>query len=651
MAETFALTGVVSTAAIALSGATGAQQITATGTVSQRGEPGTDGIGVPAGGDANQVLIKDSSTDNDTSWHTLVKGDVGLGGVDNTPDAIKPVSSPQQAAIDAKVADAISDGVTTIAPSQNAVFDALALRQPLDATLTAIAGVATAADKLIYANGSDTFTTTDLTSAARTLLDDATTSDMRTTLGLAIGSNVQAWDADLDTWATKTAPSGTVLGTSDVQTITGAKTFNVNTLLDKGSQVFNVKAYGALGDGTTNDATNIQSAITAAQSAGGGIVYFPQGTYKLGAGLTVTASNVTLCGSGFGSTKLVLNNSVNANIISVTGTGTIGVSIQDMQLDGNKANQTSGHGIQIDTPYSTTDTQHYISNVDIINPYQDGISVINDTRVVRMLSVRVRYAGNNGFNLAGSDHQLINAIADACNFSGFVIYATNCQYFGCKAFYCDGAVSGYSGFRVEGSRNFFTMCEAQDNNEHGWRLIGVSNISLDNCIGDSNGKDYSLAGSGISVENTTNSNIVGGQWFDRAANAFPQSYGIVLSGTTTGCTTIGEICSGNVSGAYLDSSSGANTHGVLSRRIIVTTSTLTGAAAANTDYVYLLGTGAVYTQPTAVGNTSSYTIKNTTSGSLSISSTGGQTFDGGTLTLAPAASVTIYSDNSNWQIT
>lgn len=53
----------------------------------------------------------------------LAKGDVGLGNVDNTSDANKPVSTAQQSAIDAKVADAINDGVTTTAPSQNAVFD------------------------------------------------------------------------------------------------------------------------------------------------------------------------------------------------------------------------------------------------------------------------------------------------------------------------------------------------------------------------------------------------------------------------------------------------------------------------------------------------------------------------------------------------
>lgn len=52
------------------------------------------------------------------------------------------------------------------------------------------------------------------------LSDVSSASTARTNLGLAIGTNVQAWDADLDTWATKTAPSGTVVGTTDTQTLT-----------------------------------------------------------------------------------------------------------------------------------------------------------------------------------------------------------------------------------------------------------------------------------------------------------------------------------------------------------------------------------------------------------------------------------------------
>lgn len=67
----------------------------------------------------------------------------------------------------------------------------------LDATLAGISAVTTAADQLIYSNGTDTFATTGLTGAGRAILDDADASAQRTTLGLAIGTNVQAWHNNL----------------------------------------------------------------------------------------------------------------------------------------------------------------------------------------------------------------------------------------------------------------------------------------------------------------------------------------------------------------------------------------------------------------------------------------------------------------------
>lgn len=74
--------------------------------------------------------------------------------------------------------------------------------QAYNAGLASIAGLTTAADKMIYTTASNTYAVTDLTSTARSLLDDTSVSAMRTTLGLAIGTDVQAYDADLTTLST-----------------------------------------------------------------------------------------------------------------------------------------------------------------------------------------------------------------------------------------------------------------------------------------------------------------------------------------------------------------------------------------------------------------------------------------------------------------
>jgi hypothetical protein len=56
--------------------------------------------------------------------------------------------------------------------------------QTSDAGLTSIAGLTTAADKMLYTTAADTYAVTTLTTAGRALLDDADAAAQRTTLGL-----------------------------------------------------------------------------------------------------------------------------------------------------------------------------------------------------------------------------------------------------------------------------------------------------------------------------------------------------------------------------------------------------------------------------------------------------------------------------------
>ena len=73
-------------------------------------------------------------------------------------------------------------------------------------------------------------------------------------------------------------------------------------LEDKGGEVFNVMAYGAVGNGTTDDAPAVNSAIAAA--GGGAIIYFPPGTYLLRTTISWTDKTLMFIGAGINVTTI-----------------------------------------------------------------------------------------------------------------------------------------------------------------------------------------------------------------------------------------------------------------------------------------------------------------------------------------------------------
>lgn len=142
---------------------------------------------------------------------------------------------------------------------------------------TFVAGSAAGSVEVI----SDSFTGTDYATAA-------TGVSKPTTLQAVLDS----WDnsAGADDWKVNVNGTPTLLQDA-ITTIAGV--------------LYNVKAtaYGATGDGTTDDTSAIAAALTAAQNAGGGIVFFPAGTYKITSKLT-PGSKVSLLGAGPAATTI-----------------------------------------------------------------------------------------------------------------------------------------------------------------------------------------------------------------------------------------------------------------------------------------------------------------------------------------------------------
>jgi len=170
--------------------------------------------------------------------------------------------------------------------------------------------------------------------------------------------------------------------------------------------VYNVKnvAYGATGDGVTDDLIAIQAAVDACiASTTGGVVYFPPGIYSVDDG-SITVNNggnrsIWFIGAGMHSARIVK---------TTTGTG-------DLLIWDCIANPSGVQNLGIETAVGGNYTV-------------DGISC---TAMNGVFFENVWVGGfKNGFNIVGSDTHLLNCASELNSVYGFDldkhITATNC---------------------------------------------------------------------------------------------------------------------------------------------------------------------------------------------------------------------------------
>ncbi|MFC1771247.1 hypothetical protein ACFLZV_05105, partial [Candidatus Margulisiibacteriota bacterium] len=125
--------------------------------------------------------------------------------------------------------------------------------QASDPGLTSISGLTTDADKMIYTTASDTYAVADLSSYARTVLDDTDAATARTTLGVGTGDSPQFTGLTL---------TDQLVGA----TATFSGTVSANKFVGDGSDLSGITA--SVGDGTITNAKLVTGSFTAITGVG-----------------------------------------------------------------------------------------------------------------------------------------------------------------------------------------------------------------------------------------------------------------------------------------------------------------------------------------------------------------------------------------------
>jgi len=176
---------------------------------------------------------------------------------------------------------------------------------------------------------------------------------------------------------------GTGVSNASLTPITATGSTTARTLGARAADITNVKDFGAVGNGVTDDTAAIQAAINAAPADS--IVFFPPGQYNISAQIVINKSQLHLLGAGIGSTSIG-QNANNAAIFNVTG--------DYNQIDGFSliygANAISGA-----TAIIASGANSQYRNIFIANPYigieftGNSGQFINQFQIINYVSVGV----------------------------------------------------------------------------------------------------------------------------------------------------------------------------------------------------------------------------------------------------------------------
>ncbi|HEY6058523.1 MAG TPA: right-handed parallel beta-helix repeat-containing protein [Candidatus Limnocylindrales bacterium] len=233
-----------------------------------------------------------------------------------------------------------------------------------------------------------------------------------------------------------------------------------------------VLAYGAVGDGTTEDTT----ALNAARDAAGtnGTVYLPDGTYLVGQiNLNVAGQRWHLSAGAILKAKPAMNT-------DVVKFSAVDVTLEGGTIDQDKANQSSGAAVWINASRAT------IRGSTIVNG-KNGLVNITSCDRARLLDCAFKDSGSQG---VFGENNCTNALVDRCSFTGMTgtaiaFHSTTSGQSVDGTRVTNNYIEGAVGFCIEigpfgGNRPRGVVVA---NNECAGAAAFYGGISLDNCDG------------------------------------------------------------------------------------------------------------------------------------------------------------------------
>lgn len=355
-------------------------------------------------------------------------------------------------------------------------------------------------------------------------------------VALDISGNMDLLDAH--------AHSGTYVPTSGSKTIDGQTIFTGATYFKSGMPWIDIRAYGAVADGTTDNTTAIQNAINALDG-NSGIIFIPGGTYLTGP--LTCVSDVIFQGVAQGSSlsvartvsRLKLANGSNASLFTVP-TGVATVRFNHVRLDGNQANQTgTSHGIYLPDAVSGADAFVTLDHCLVRDFLTDGIYSGVFRRAVTLMNTYVMTCGRHGINLHSSDNQIFRSLFGQNAGTGIKLDTAAAQrVLGCDVF------SNNIGIEAVGGAGIYDIAILQstiDRNNNQGIYLDVGAASVLQCFLEGNSA-VTVGKTHIEVKNTATN-----KWISICNNTFDQevssanqiAYSIGFSGTTGPITAYG----------------------------------------------------------------------------------------------------------------